>query len=163
MAINITSLQPSKNNSKLTDSDATFRDVGFDFNLVTSGGSNQLFSKTSRKDLGVDTDYKAIDNSLNNIFNTSPGQKILNPRFGADLKRYLFQPVTEETAQLLGEVIMKSIELYEPRITVNELFIKAFPDEHLYTIDIYCSIPALRNKNYKFSTNLTDAGTTASY
>jgi uncharacterized protein len=163
MAIKISSLSSSDNPGKLTDSEATFRDLALDFKMIGESGSKQLFSKEPRKDLASTIDYQAIDNSLFNIFNTSPGQKILNPRFGADLKRYLFQPVTEETAQLLGEVILQSIKLYEPRINVNEVFINAYPEEYMYTIDIHCTIPALKNKNYKYSGKLTDTGVTTSY
>lgn len=160
MAINITSLNSNGNSANKSNYKSKFRDIALDFSLTTIGEGAQLFSKNSKKDLDVDTDYTAIDNSISNIFNTAPGQKILNPRFGADLKRYLFQPVTEETAQLLGEVIMKSLELYEPRVKVKELFINADPENHLYTIDIYCTIPALKNNNYKYSGTLTDNGVT---
>ena len=163
MAIKVKSLSNNQSNTKLSDSEAVFKDIALDFNMASPTGTQQIFAKAQRTDLDVNTDYQAIDNSLYNIFNTSPGQKILNPRFGADLKRYLFQPVTEETAQLLGEVIMQSIKLYEPRITVKEVFIKAFPEQHMYTIDIHCEIPALKNKNYKYSGTLTDTGVSTNY
>ena len=159
MALKIKSLEPKKTGGVLVSTQDTYKDVAFDFVMETDAAAKNLFSNTTKKDLGVNTDYKAIDNSLTNIFNTAPGQKILNPRFGADLKRYLFQPVTEETAKILGEVILKAIQLYEPRVNVTEIFIKAFPEDHMYQIDLYCKIPSIKNNgDYRYKGALSSRG-----
>ena len=146
MAIKIRSLEPKKGTGTLTQGDSTYRDLALDFSMETLGASKKLFASNVQKDLNTNTDFKAIDNSISNIFNTAPGQKILNPAFGADLKRYLFQPVSEPTAKILGEVIVKALSLYEPRVKVKNVDIKAFPDENIYRINIFCDIKSLANK-----------------
>ena len=158
MAIKIRSLEPSKGSGTLTEGDSTYRDLALDFSMESTGSATKLFANNVQKDLNTNTDFAAIDNSIKNIFNTAPGQKILNPAFGADLKRYLFQPVTEETAKILGEVIVKALGLYEPRIKVKNLDIKAFPDQNMYTIAIYCDIKSLADKQYKFTGAVTSRG-----
>jgi len=167
MAIKIRSLEPKKGTGTLTQGDSTYRDLALDFSMETLGASKKLFASNVQKDLNTNTDFKAIDNSISNIFNTAPGQKILNPAFGADLKRYLFQPVSEPTAKILGEVILKALQLYEPRVKVKNIDIKAFPDDNMYKIDIFCDIKSLSDKQYKFTGALTTRGlvstSTASY
>src|SRR5210317_842164 len=136
MAIKVKSLEPKKGQGILISPDTVFRDLALDFSMESTGSAKNLLSNTTKKDLDTDIDFKAIDNSITNIFNTAPGQKILNPSFGADLKRYLFQPVTEETAKILGEVILQALTLYEPRVKVKNVNIKAYPDQYTYRIDI---------------------------
>jgi len=74
------------------------------------------------------------------------------------LKRYLFQPVSEPTAKILGEVILKALQLYEPRVKVKNIDIKAFPDDNMYKIDIFCDIRSLADKQYKFTGALSSRG-----
>jgi phage baseplate assembly protein W len=163
MALNIKSLKPRGDGTTLVDSKDTYADLALDFSMDSPGGSNQLFAKSTKKDLKRSTDYEAISNSFTNIFNTSPGQKILNPSFGSDLRYYLFQPVNEETGKLIGDVILKSIKLYEPRVKIKDIMVTARPDQNEYQIDIYCLIPSLQNKSFKYNGTLTDQGVTSSY
>ena len=165
MAITIDSLNnsntgltklPSKDNA----SNSTFADLGLDFEMQTIGGKSTSISKSGKLDLKIDEDYKAISNSIVNIFNTSPGQKILNPSFGADLSRYLFSPITPETGQVIGNVILKALEMYEPRVTVENIDIIADIDQQQYTINIYVKIVSLENKDFKFKGTLSQSGLT---
>jgi phage baseplate assembly protein W len=163
MAITIDSLngnntgltkQPSKDNT----SNSTFVDLGLDFDMETTGGKSTSTTKSGKLDLKLDEDYKAISNSIVNIFNTSPGQKILNPSFGADLSRYLFSPITPETGQVIGNVILKALEMYEPRVNIDNIDIVADIDRQQYTINIYVKIISLENKDFKFKGTLSQSG-----
>ena len=160
MALNIKSIKPVNTGVTRTESKITYTDLSLDFSMKSTGTGKQLFSNSTRKDLRLDEDYKAISNSLLNIFNTSPGQKILAPAFGADLRYYLFEPITEQTAQIIGDVILKSIELYETRVSVENVTVIAIPDQNEYQIEVYLSIPTLNNSKFTFSGNLDDKGVT---
>ena len=159
MAINITTLKPGDDGLSNAKDGSIYTDLSLDFSLKSTNSSRkQLFSDNTSTDLQIDQDYRAITNSLLNIFNTAPGEKILRPGFGADLRYYLFEPISEKTAQLIGEVIVKAIKLYEPRVTVDEVFIKAFPEQNEYQIDVYLMIPTLNNQKYTFEGTLTNQG-----
>lgn len=159
MAIKIKALKPTESGFTGSSTGARYTDLSLDFSLKsTSSSKKQLFADNTSTDLKIDTDYRAITNSLLNIFNTAPGEKILNPGFGADLRYYLFEPISEKTAQIIGEVILKAIELYEPRVSVDEIFVKAFPEQNEYQIDVYLEIPTLNNSKYTFEGTLTDQG-----
>ena len=165
MALNIKSLQPDNSGLVSTKGSATFTDLSLELSGESPSTRDRLFSNTKTKDLRLDTDYQAITNSLVNIFNTSPGQKILSPNFGADLRRYLFEPINEQTAQIIGDVILKSIQLYEPRVIVDNITVIAVTDNNEYNIDVYLKIPALNNKDFTFSGTLSESGvsSTGSY
>jgi len=89
----------------------------------------------------VDYDESAIRNSLKNLFNTKPGQRFLFPLYGLDLNQFLFEAVTEENGQSIGEKIVTSIEKYEPRVTLIKCNVVAKPDDNEYDITIIVSIP----------------------
>ena len=67
----------------------TYSDLHLDLQvqqLVT----NESAKLTQQQDIVADFDLGAIRNSIINIFLTSPGDKLLNPEFGIDLRDYLF-------------------------------------------------------------------------
>ena len=81
--------------------------------------NKQLNKNVILKDIQGSYDLQAIKNSIINIFLTSPGQKILNPEFGIDLRRYLFEPVNSSTAYRIKYDINTKLPGQEPRIHRN--------------------------------------------
>ena len=157
-SLNITSLNDSPQDTLPQGADAIFKDLALDFSLDSTGGNSALFGSSVKRDMKVDSDYKAISNSLINIFNTTPGEKILNPRFGVNLSRYLFEPVSEEIAGVIGDVILQGIELYEPRVSVTNIDIIADAEQHEYEINIHLGIAALEGRQFTFSGTLNSEG-----
>ena len=103
------------------------------------------------KDITVDYDVDAIMNSLNNIFKTVPGERFLVPTFGANLRRYLFDPVTKAIANQIGSEVVRAIESWEPRVTVDRVEVIGDPEEHQYDVTIIITINAIR-KQVTFNT-----------
>jgi phage baseplate assembly protein W len=108
-----------------------YTDLHLDLEAEQNIGTSLLAQKTS--DIKVDNDERAIRNSIFNIFTTRPGQKILNPRFGSALDQYLFSPITDFRAKLIGEKILEDLKL-EPRITVLNVSVTPDPDLNQYQI-----------------------------
>ena len=98
------------------------------------------------KDIKVDYDVDAIMNSLNNIFKTSPGERFLVPLFGANLRRYLFEPVSKSIATQIGSEILRAIEQWEPRVTVDRIEVIGDPENHEYEVTIIITINALKQQ-----------------
>ena len=74
MAINITTLKPSDDGLSNAKDGSIYTDLSLDFSLKSTNSSRkQLFSDNTSTDLQIDQDYRAITNSLLNIFNTAPG------------------------------------------------------------------------------------------
>lgn len=107
---------------------------------------NNLQTTINNFDLIVSFDEEAIKNSLISIFNTRPGQRFLVPLFGCNINRYIFRPISKSTANEIGMVIKRSIELWEPRVKIIEIFVQAFTDINEYDININLMIPQLEIK-----------------
>ena len=101
------------------------------------------FPVNTPRDILVDTDISAIKNSILNLFNTIPGQKLLSPNYGLNLSQYLFDPVTTSTANTIGEVILNGITRFEPRVVVDKVKVSGNSDENQYTITLIIRVPLL--------------------
>ena len=133
-----------KNTGKV-DTGYAYVDLHLDFE-ESSVPTTLTNDRINGKDIKVDFDVDAIANSLNNIFSTSPGERFLVPKFGANLKRYLFEPVSKPIAQRIGSEILRAIELWEPRVTVDRVEVIGTPERHEYEVTIIITIIALRQQ-----------------
>ena len=112
--------------------------------LETSVYYNPQFNKGSiLKDVQGLFDIPSIKNSIANIFLTSPGQKILNPTFGINLRRYLFDPVSDFTAYQIKNDITSNLTDQEPRIQLEKTSVLPDSDRQEYYIALQINVPAL--------------------
>jgi phage baseplate assembly protein W len=105
--------------------------------------NKQLNKDVVLKDIQGSYDLQAIKNSIINAFLTSPGQKILNPEFGIDLRRYLFDPVNSSTAYKIRYDIDTKLPEQEPRIQLEKVNVDAITDAQEYYIALQINIPSL--------------------
>lgn len=124
---------------KKSNSDFTYTDLKLDLSLDYTK-NNQFLKRKEIKDLKIDYDYAAVRNAIYNLFTTVPGQRILNPYFGLDLVKYLFMPVDEDTARLIGNVVLKGITAFEPRVRVNNINVTADEINQQYEISLILTL-----------------------
>ena len=137
--VKITSLPKAQDNPKKFAFSDLHLDIETPFTTVT-----EILAKNNKKDIKIDYDIGAIKNSIVNILTTSPGEKILNPTFGLDLRDYLFEPVTQFTADRISSQILTGLRNQEPRIRFNyPPQVIPNPEESEYTINLRVSIPFL--------------------
>jgi phage baseplate assembly protein W len=141
MSINITSLQARS--TEQTESRFKYKDIVFDLVEDERPNTDSLYSKVTNTDIRYTVDEGAIMNSIKNIFTTKPGEKLLNPTFGLDLSRWLFEPIDEFRAQEIGETIYSGIERYEPRVTLKNVTVLTDPENNAYRITMAILIPKL--------------------
>ena len=70
-------------------------------------------------------------------------EKILNPEFGLDLRRYLFEPVNSSTAYKIKYDINTKLPGQEPRIQIQNVNVDAITDAQEYYIALQINIPSL--------------------
>jgi len=133
-------------------------------NIQTTTNNNFVdlhldFSNPVQRDIVVDYDQAAVVNSIVNLFNTMPGQNLLNPTYGLNLMQYLFLPATSTTATLVGQTILKNLSTFEPRATVKNINITVNPDDNSMAIVLSILIPSL-NVSLNIPGTLTNAGYT---
>jgi phage baseplate assembly protein W len=159
MAIKLNIVKPTTERENSLSDGYLYKDINFD--LKTSyTDSNELFKLDDKQDLKPIYDTEAILTSLRNILTTSPGEKLLNPTFGLDLRDYLFEPVTEIRGYFLGEDILAGLPDQEPRIELKEIRVMVNPDEQQYEIILKISIPSLNAYDLSLSGILNNDGYT---
>ena len=77
-------------------------------------------------DVVVSKDASAIKQAIVNLLMTNKGERLMNPNYGSDIRRYLFEPLDYGTANQIKGNIRDTIERFEPRISVVRL--KASPN-----------------------------------
>lgn len=134
----------------LNNREYAFSDLHLDLKLDYTDRSS-VGAKAEKRDVKMDFDLAAIKNSIVNILTTSPGEKILNPPFGLDLRDYLFDPISDTTADLIKARIKEGLRDQEPRIVFNQEP-EVTPDEenNQYTIEFNIGVPFLEISKFLF-------------
>jgi phage baseplate assembly protein W len=157
MAIKIKSLQTDKISEESLKKDYLYKDLKLDLDLAYSFNS-QLNRKEFLNDVQALYDVEAIQNSITNAFLTTPGQKILNPLFGIDLRRFLFEPVDDFTADIIQDDIQNKLPQMEPRITVENVTVVGDEENQQYNISLQINIPSLDIKGLTIKNTLKSNG-----
>jgi phage baseplate assembly protein W len=140
MAIKIKSLDAIAKN--YTEQNFIYKDLTLDI-IQTKLFEPGFKIPTPGSDIQASFDLEAIKNSLQNLFNTKPGERFLYPEYGLDLTTYLFSPITEANGRMIGSVIFNTINNWEPRISVKNVNVITDPDNNQYNINIFISVPVL--------------------
>lgn len=121
-----------------------FKDLKLDL-AIDYTQSAELLKTQEVKDVQAIYDYAAVAQSLRNVFQTLPGQKILNPTFGVDLRRYLFTNVNTRVGYIIGLDLADTVPVMEPRIRIVKIKVSPLPETNEYIIDFQYIVPALLN------------------
>lgn len=92
------------------------------------------------KDLSLITNEQAVLESLYNLLLTQPGERVMEPKFGCDLNKYIFQPISEYIAVLIADEIELAIGNNEPRALNLEVDVAPDEDNLTYVITIMFSV-----------------------
>ena len=134
-----------------------YKDLFLD--LDTSVYYNKQLNKSSvLKDVQGLFDENAIRNSITNIFLTAPGEKILSPEFGLDLRRYLFEPISDFGAFAIKDDIKNRLPQMEPRVTIQKVVVIPNADENEYRITMQIDIPSLDVYGLSLRSSLNNNG-----
>ena len=135
----------------------TYSDLELDL-IIDYTKNSALNNIKEQSDIRADYDINAIKNSIFNIFTTIPGQKILNPTFGLNLLYFVFTGITTSNARSLGDIILKGINKYEPRVNVDNVNITTDIENQTYTIDMILSVPTLNINGLEVKASLAESG-----
>ena len=79
---------------------------------------------------------EAIRAALYNTFGYNFYEKPFKPDYGANVRRFLFEPIDGLTTETLKDMIINAIEGYEPRIQLDSVVVTPFPEENGYKIRV---------------------------
>ena len=140
--IKISDVSVDKRDNAALEAGYLYKDLFLDLQ-PTVYYNRQLNKAVVLKDIQGSYDLQAIKNSIINIFLTSPGQKILNPEFGLDLRRYVFEAVHSSTAYEIKYDIETRLPQQEPRIELLDVTVDAITDAQEYYVAMQINIPSL--------------------
>jgi phage baseplate assembly protein W len=77
-----------------------------------------------------------IKSNLINLLLTYKGERVLNPQFGADLPRLLFEPINNDTLIKIENQIITSVSTYIPEITITNIEITPDTDRNTIYVNV---------------------------
>nr|BAR36093.1 baseplate wedge subunit [uncultured Mediterranean phage uvMED] len=98
---------------------ATYKDLDFSFK-----------QNPNTNDVGIKKNNAAVIQSCLNILRTNHGERPFDYNFGANLRAYLFENMTNTTAANMATNIQVALRNYEPRIEVLNVNIQATSSEN---------------------------------
>lgn len=103
----------------------TYKDLDFTFK-----------QNPNTNDVGVKKNNASISQSVLNILRTNHGERPFNYNFGANLRAYLFENMSNITAANMATSINTALANYEPRIEVLNTNIQAKASENEINITV---------------------------
>ena len=89
------------------------------------------------------SNYSSIDAIKSNLINfllTNQDERYMNPRFGGNLRAFIFEQITTGNLDFLKETLQTQIAQNFPDIVINDLQILQNPDSNQIFIDLTYSI-----------------------
>lgn len=133
----------------------TFSDIHLDLEQSLASINKRNTDAVSGNDIIIDSDKVAIFNSIRNIFTQ---RRYLNPAFDNKLAKYIGTPVSQMAAHAIGEDIDRALVLFEPRVKVIKILVKANSDNNSYGITIFLSLPNFSNEQLMMMGNFSNDG-----
>jgi phage baseplate assembly protein W len=93
--------------------------------------------KNEFKDLETLEDVDSVKQSMRAILMTRRGSRPMNPLFGSDVHKILFEKINNATSILLRNEIQRSITTWDPRIEILDIVVNTDEDNNAYMVDIY--------------------------
>ena len=107
-----------------------------------------------RGGIALARDEQDIDQAIQLILGTAPGERPMRPEFGCGVHDFVFDSIDANTVGRMEEAIREALDRWEPRIQVQTLdFDLSSSDNGLLTIDIGFTVRATnteRNLVYPF-------------
>jgi len=107
-----------------------------------------------RGGIALARDEQDIDQAIQLILGTAPGERPMRPEFGCGVHDFVFDSIDATTVGRMEEAIRSALDRWEPRIQVQTLeFDLSGADSGLLTIDIGFTVRATnteRNLVYPF-------------
>ena len=98
------------------------------------------------------SDEEDIHNSLDVLFATAVGERIMQPDYGSELDSFVFTPLNKSVITYMKAIISDAILFYEARIITEEIRIEPAKDQDgVLEIEVTYRVSATNNRyNYVY-------------
>lgn len=94
-------------------------------------------------------DEEDVHSSLEILFCTAIGERIMQPTYGCDLKKLLFEPLDTVLKAYIEDLLKTAILYHEPRIQLDAVDLVTIPEQGRIDIHLAYTIRAT-NSRYNF-------------
>ena len=109
-------------------------------------GFPPTFNKSSKAvEMLVDEDD--IRSSLEILLSTDVGERVMQPKYGCNLHRLIFEPVDTTLQAYIKDLVKTAILYFEPRIILNDVILNPRVLEGLIEIDIHYTVATTNTRN----------------
>lgn len=77
----------------------------------------------------LSSEAKKVEESIWIILRTGVGERVYRPSFGSRLSELVFSPMNSETLLLIRIYVLEALEVWEPRIVIDEVLTEPDPIE----------------------------------
>jgi phage baseplate assembly protein W len=110
-------------------------------NLPTFSDVSANFTKSIVSGDVVRTiDSEAVKRSIRNLIFTKKYERLIDPKIGADIESFLFEPIDAITTMSIKKAIETTLKNYEPRASIQEVLVQADYDRQRYNVSIRFSL-----------------------
>lgn len=123
--------------------------IGIDLPFQKSDSNEGWFKSTK-------TTFDAVKNNIKLLLLTEKGQRIMQPSLGLNLKKYLFEPITQDIVSNIENEIYNSFSFWLPYVNIMELKIDFNEDYDIgrNQINISLTFNIKQNQNYFDTINI---------
>ena len=106
----------------------------------------QMWSSYGKLKVGTLADVNAVRNSLHQIFTWVPGERILLPECGSNLRLLLYEGITDYNVERIMAEIRHCVTQWEPRVVIQKVVNASTVDDtedNVVHIEVLYTIPGL--------------------
>tara|TARA_R100000231_G_scaffold6204_1_gene9230 strand:- start:1378 stop:1863 length:486 start_codon:yes stop_codon:yes gene_type:complete len=97
----------------LIDNDSNVK-VGINLPFTVNSEGSGAVSSTS-------TTIEAVKNNIRNLLQTNPGERLMQPNLGVELRSIIFETIDEATLIAIQDIILDSVEYWLPFVEVQDI------------------------------------------
>lgn len=116
-------------------------------------GTGWGFPPTFSRETGVqmESGEEDIRQSLEILLSTEVGERIMQPKYGCDMKRLVFEPLDTSLQAYMKDLIHTAILYFEPRIILNNLTLEPSVNEGRINVNLDYTIATTNTRhNYVY-------------
>jgi phage baseplate assembly protein W len=107
-------------------------DMGFSINPVT-------------KDISRKYDVNAVKQAMKNLLFTDYYTKPFQPKYGSPLAEALFEPMDDNTANIIATLVQEAFDNWEPRVRIDDIIVYPDYDQNEYKVQLNFHVVGVRD------------------
>jgi phage baseplate assembly protein W len=82
-----------------------------------------------------------IKSNLIHLLLTDKGERVFNPEFGMDLKKVLFEGITDDTETIIKDLIVTNTNYFIPGVQIQNILVNSDIDRNSISVTVNYSLP----------------------